>query len=107
VLPVMLLAGAVLVDLAVTGRVPGWLAALPVTAAVAAAAVLQSVVAEIPPWNWAAVPVVAVGFALLWGALDRVTSTAVFTRWQQPAEAGPPSAGDTPVPAAGSGASAP
>jgi hypothetical protein len=106
VLPVMLLAGAVLVDVAVTARVPGWLAALPVTAGVAGAAVLQGAVAEIPPWNWAALPVVAVGFALLWGAVDRLTGTAAFARWQQPAGSADPVADDTPVPAAGSGASA-
>ncbi|QXG75422.1 hypothetical protein KUM42_16575 [Modestobacter sp. L9-4] len=98
VLPVMLLAGAVLVDLAVLARLPGWLAGLVVTGGVTLAAWAQSVVAEIPPWNWAALPVVAVGFALLWTALDRVTAGAAFARWQAPAE-------DTPVAAQAGGAS--
>ncbi|MCU1620297.1 MAG: conserved rane protein of unknown function [Modestobacter sp.] len=106
VLPVMLLAGAVLVDLAVTARMPGWLAALPVTAGVALAAWVQSEVAVIPPWNWAAVPAVAVGFALLWGAVDRLAASAAFTRWQAVVEPGPPLLDDTPVPSGHGGASA-
>jgi hypothetical protein len=105
VLPVMLLAGAVLVDLAVTARVPGWLAALPVTAGVALAAWVQSEVAVIPPWNWAAVPAVAVGFALLWGAVDRLAASPAFTRWQAAVEPGPPALDDTPMPAGDGGAS--
>jgi hypothetical protein len=102
VLPVMLLAGAVLVDLAVLARVPGWLAALPVTAGVALAALLQSHIAVIPPWNWAVLPGVAVGFALLWGAVDRLTAAPAFTRWQAPVELAPD---DTPMPAVPGGAS--
>jgi hypothetical protein len=105
VLPVMLLAGAVLVDLAVTARVPGWLAALPVTAGVALAAALQSAVAVIPPWSWAAVPVVAVGFALLWAAVDRLTGSARFAGWQTPLEPARAVPDDTPVLAGRGGAS--
>jgi hypothetical protein len=101
VLPVMLLAGAVLVDLAVLARVPGWLAGPLVTGGVALAAWAQSAVAEIPPWNWAALPLVALGFAVLWAALDRLTGTDRFARWQAPAVA----AVDTPVPAGTGGAS--
>jgi hypothetical protein len=98
VLPVMLLAGAVLVDIAVTARVPGWLAALPVTAGVALAALVQSALGVIPPWNWAAVPAVAVGFALLWGGLDRLVASPAFARWQTPVEPGAVVPGDTPLP---------
>ena len=106
VLPVMLLVGAVLVDLAVTARVPGWLAALGVTGAVALATWAQDALAVIPPWNWAALPFVAVGFALLWGLLDRLTGSAGFARWQSPVEPGEPVADDTPVLAGDGGASA-
>jgi hypothetical protein len=106
VLPVMLLAGAVLVDAAVSARVPGRLAALPVTAGVALAALVQSVTAQIPPWNWAVVPVVAVGFAVLWGTVDRVAGSAAFARWQSPVEPDAAVPGDTPVPAGTGGASA-
>ena len=96
VVPVMLLTGAVLVDLAVTARVPGWLAGPGVTGGVALTAFVQEQVAVIPPWNWAAVPVIAVGFALLWAGLDRLTQTAAFARWQAPAEHDSSVAGDTP-----------
>jgi hypothetical protein len=88
VLPVMLLAGAVGVDLAVTRRLPGWLAALPVTAAVVLAALLQDAVAVIPPWQWTVTPLVAVGLAVLWGALDRLARSVSFTRWQAAVEPG-------------------
>ena len=101
VLPVMLLAGAVLVDLAVGARVPGWLAGPVVTGGVALAAWAQSEVAEIPPWNWSALPVVAVAFAVLWTALDRLTAGSWSLRRQVPAG----SAADTPVPAGTGGAS--
>ncbi|MCZ2819579.1 hypothetical protein O2V63_04460 [Modestobacter sp. VKM Ac-2977] len=105
VLPLMLLAGAVLVDLAVLARVPGWLAGLAVTGGVAAAAMVQSTLDVIPPWNWSALPVVAVGLAALWGALDLVTRSSWWVRWQAPVEPGRPSAGDTPVAVAEGGAS--
>ncbi|MGY1855601.1 hypothetical protein [Modestobacter sp. SYSU DS0290] len=102
--PVMLLAGAVLVDLAVLARVPGWLAAFPVTAGAALAALGQSVVAEIPPWDWAALPVVAVGLALLWGAVDGVARTPMFLRWRAPVEPGRVVEPDAPVAAGNGGA---
>jgi hypothetical protein len=88
VLPVMLLAGAVGVDLAVTRRLPGWLAAVPVTAAVVLAALLQEAVAVIPPWQWTVTPLVAVGLAVLWGVVDRVARSAGFARWQAAVEPG-------------------
>jgi hypothetical protein len=86
--PVMLLAGAVGVDLAVTRRLPGWLAAVPVTAAVVLAALLQEAVAVIPPWQWAVTPLVAVGLVVLWGTADRLARSAAFTRWQVAVEPG-------------------
>ncbi|SDY80643.1 hypothetical protein SAMN05661080_04665 [Modestobacter sp. DSM 44400] len=98
VLPVMLLAGAVGVDLAVTHRVPGWLAAVPVTAAVVLAAVVQDAVAVIPPWRWAATPLVALGLVLLWTGVDRLVYSAAFVRWQAADEPGAvPSAPAAPL----------
>ena len=94
--PVMLLAGAVLVDLAVTRRVPGWLAAVVVTAGTTLAALLQQAVAVIPPWNWSALPVVAVAFALLWTAVDRAARGDRLARWRTPVEPGRPAGADTP-----------
>ena len=97
VLPVMLLAGAVLVDLAVTRRVPGWLAAPVVTGAVVLAAWAQDAVWVVPPWQWSAVPLVAVGFAVLWAGVDRLVGTAAFARWQTPVAPGATSADPSPV----------
>jgi hypothetical protein len=105
VLPVMLLAGAVLVDIAVAARMPGWLAALPVTAGVALAAFAQDFFSVIPPWNWAALPVIAVGFAVLWGAVDRLAASSAFARWAAPVDPAPVAQDDTPVPAGDGGAS--
>ncbi|WP_299960407.1 hypothetical protein [uncultured Modestobacter sp.] len=105
VVPMMLLAGAVLIDLAVTRRVPGWLAGPLVAGGVIAAALAQSAVGDIPPWNWAALPVIAVGFAVLWAGLDRVTGTAAFARWQAADESGRERSGDTPGLLVGGGAS--
>ncbi|NEN51144.1 hypothetical protein G3R41_09365 [Modestobacter muralis] len=101
VLPVMLLAGAVLVDLTVLARVPGWLAGPVVTGGVALAAWVQSVVAQIPPWDWSALPLVAVGAAVLWTALDRLAASSWLRRWQAPLVAPL----DTPVAAGAGGAS--
>ncbi|MCO7222456.1 hypothetical protein [Klenkia sp. PcliD-1-E] len=97
--PVMLLAGAVLVDLAVRWRVPGWLAGVPVAAAVFLAAFVQEFVAVIPPWQWQVAPVVCLGFALLWAAVDR---TATSRRWARRRAPSVPA-----VPVAAGGASAP
>ena len=84
VLPVMLLAGAVLVDCAVTWGVPGWAAGVPVAAAVFAAAFVQEFVAVIPPWQWSVAPVVWIGFAVLWGVVGRVGRTRRWARWRAP-----------------------
>ncbi|GAB3348815.1 hypothetical protein [Modestobacter lapidis] len=107
VLPVALLAGAVLVDLAVTGRVPGWLAALGATGGVGFAAWAQDALWVLPPWQWAAIPLVAIGLAVLWTGLDRLTGTAAFARWQVPevSPAAPAEASDVPVRVGGTPAS--
>ncbi|CAA9234952.1 MAG: hypothetical protein AVDCRST_MAG57-1226 [uncultured Blastococcus sp.] len=76
VLPLVLLVGAVLVDVAVTRRVPGWLAGPVVVAAVYAAARLQDAMGLLPPWNWESVLPVAAGLALLWAAVDRATGSS-------------------------------
>ena len=104
VLPVMLLVGAIGVDLAVTARVPGWLAAPLVTGGVSAAALLQERIAVVPPWNWAALPAVAIGFAVLWGALDRLIASPWCASWRAPVEPARAVPDDTPVDAAEGGA---
>jgi hypothetical protein len=71
-LPFVLLAGAVLVDLAVAWSVPGLLAAVPVTAGVYGVGALQEAAGMLPPWNWwSAIPAGAL-FALLWAGIDTV-----------------------------------
>ncbi|MFP5370413.1 MAG: hypothetical protein ACLGI3_06655, partial [Actinomycetes bacterium] len=61
VLPVVLLVGAVLIDIAVSRGVPGWAAAPVVGAAVYAAAAVQDSVGYLPPWHWASVVPVTAG----------------------------------------------
>ncbi len=82
VLPVVLVVGAVLVDVAVTRRVPGWLAGLVVTGAVYAVAVGQEALGLLPPWNWWSVLPVGVGFALLWTGVDLLGRSRWFARWR-------------------------
>jgi hypothetical protein len=82
VLPVVLIVGAVLVDVAVTRRVPGWLAGLVVTGAVYAVAVGQEALGLLPPWNWWSVLPVGIGFAALWTAVDLLGSSRWFARWR-------------------------
>jgi hypothetical protein len=105
-LPLMLLAGAVAVDLAVSRRVPGWLAAPLVTGAVVLAALLQDAVWVIPPWQWTATPVVAAGLAVLWAALDRFAGSPALTRWQAPAEPADARGASSRVPVRAGGAPA-
>jgi hypothetical protein len=88
VLPLVLLVGAVLVDAAVTARVPGWLAGPVVTALVYAAALVQDAMGLLPPWGWASVLPVAVAFGVLWTAVDLVARSAWLASWQQPVEPG-------------------
>ena len=82
VLPVVLIVGAVLVDVAVTRHVPGHLAAVVVTAAVYAVAVPLGWLGLVPPWNWWSVLPVALGFAALWAGVDAVARSAWLLHWR-------------------------
>jgi hypothetical protein len=98
VLPVVLLVGAVLVDVAVTSGVPGWAAGVPVAAVVYGAAFLQEFLAVLPPWNWWSAVPVAVAFSLLWAGVDRLAASRWLARWRVAVEPGraevlPPSGG--------------
>ena len=86
VLPVVLLSGAVLIDVSVPRRVPGGAAALVVTAGVYAAGAAQATLDLLPPWNWWSALPVAVGFGALWAAVDVVAGSERFARWKQPVE---------------------
>ena len=81
VLPAVLLVGAVLVDLAVTRRVPGWIAAPLVVAAVYVVGFVQEFLGFLPPWNWWSALPVAVGFGLLWTVVDLLSRSAWLARW--------------------------
>ena len=98
VLPVMVLVGAVVVDVAVTRRVPGWAAGVVAAGLVFLAAFCQELLAVIPPWQWWAAGPVVVGFALLWAGLDRLSQSAWLRSWQVPVE---PVAAPVAAPAAG------
>ena len=93
VLPFVLLVGAVLVDVCVTFRVPGWLAGPGVAGIVYAAATGQEALGLLPPWNWWSVLPVAVGFGLLWTGVDVLARSQWLVRWK---------AADEPAVAAGS-----
>jgi hypothetical protein len=88
VLPVVLIVGAVLIDVAVTRRIPGWAAGVLVTAAVYAAAVGQEALGLLPPWNWWSALPVAIGFGLLWAGLDMLARSGWLARWRAPQEPG-------------------
>jgi hypothetical protein len=97
VLPVVLLVGAVLVDLAVSRRVPGWLAGPLVAAAVYGTGFVQEATGFLPPWNWWSLLPVAVGFGLLWTATDALSRSNWLARWQPADE--PAAERAVPVPA--------
>ncbi|MCF6734431.1 hypothetical protein [Blastococcus sp. KM273129] len=82
VLPVVLLVGAALVDVAVDRRVPGWLAGPAVAAAVYAAAFPLQQLGLLPPWNWWSVLPVAVASAALWASVDALAGSAWLARWR-------------------------
>jgi hypothetical protein len=86
VLPLVLIVGAVLIDVSVTRRIPGWAAGLLVAVAVYAVAAGQEALGLLPPWNWWSVLPVAVGFSLLWAGLDLLARSAWLTRWKTPSE---------------------
>jgi hypothetical protein len=89
VLPLVLLVGAVLVDLCVTYRVPGWLAGLLTTGIVYAVGFGQEALGLLPPWNWWSAIPVAVGFAVLWTAVDLLERSAWLARWRTAGEPAP------------------
>jgi hypothetical protein len=82
VLPLVLLVGAVAVDLFVSYRVPGWLAGLVTVGLVYGAAVGQDALGLLPPWNWWSGIAVAVGFAALWAVVDLLERSAWLARWR-------------------------
>ncbi len=82
VLPLVMFVGAVLIDLAVTRRVPGWLAGPVVTAGVYGAGYVQDALGWLPPWSWWSALPVAVGFALLWAGVDLLERSAWLVRWR-------------------------
>jgi hypothetical protein len=85
-IPFVLLVGAVGVDLAVTSRLPGWLAGPVVAGVVYAAGAGQEALDLLPPWNWwSAIPVV-LGFGLLWAGVDLLARSDRLARWQRPVE---------------------
>jgi hypothetical protein len=86
VVPFVLIVGAVGIDLAVTHRLPGWLAGPLVAGAVYAAAAGQEALDLLPPWNWwSAIPVV-IGFGVLWTGVDVLARSGWLARWRQPVE---------------------
>jgi hypothetical protein len=82
VLPVVLILGAVLIDVAVTHRVPGWAAGIVVTAAVYGLAFPLESLGLLPPWNWWSALPVAVGFAALWALVDLVARSSWLAHWR-------------------------
>jgi hypothetical protein len=88
VLPLALLAGAVAVDLAVTRRLPGWLAGPLVAAVTYGAGAALDAVGLLPPWDWRPAVVLATALActLLWTLLDAVARTRSLAAWCAPLE---------------------
>ncbi len=82
VLPLVLLVGAVLIDVCTTYAVPGWLAGLLTTGIVYAVGFGQDALGLLPPWNWWSAIPVAVGFALLWAGVDLLERSAWLARWR-------------------------
>jgi hypothetical protein len=102
VLPLVLLVGALCVDLAVTYGLPGWSAA-PVTAlAVYGAGRLQEAADVLPPWNWTwwSIALVVASFTVLWSAVDLTARSAWFAAWRRPLEPGS-AAVELPAPVGG------
>jgi hypothetical protein len=101
VLPLVLLVGAVCIDLAVTFRLPGWSAAPATAALVYVAGWLQDAAGILPPWDWSwwSIALVVAAFTVLWTAVDVLARSTWFAGWRRPvepgAEAGPVLAGST------------
>jgi hypothetical protein len=90
VLPLVLLVGAVLVDVAVLLRVPGWVAGPVVAGLVYAAAGLQDRLGLLPPWDWSSGVPAAVGLGVLWAGVDLLARSAWLADWRRPVEPGAP-----------------
>jgi hypothetical protein len=84
--PFVLLVGAVLVDVAVLLRLPGWAAGPVVAGLVYAAGAVQEALGILPPWNWWSAIPVAAGFGVLWTAADLVARSGWCRRWTTPDE---------------------
>jgi hypothetical protein len=84
--PFVLLVGAVLIDLAVLRALPGWLAGPVVAGVVYAAAAGQEALDVLPPWNWWSAIPVALGFGLLWAAVDVLSRSRRLADWKRPVE---------------------
>jgi len=82
VLPFVLLVGAVLVDVAVGLRAPGWAAGPLIAGVVYVAALGQEALGLLPPWNWWSVLPVAVGFGVLWTCVDLLERSRWLDRWR-------------------------
>jgi hypothetical protein len=106
VLPVALLVGALGIDLAVSARVPGWLAAPAVTAAFYGAGAVLDVVGFLPPWDWSWTVVLLTGllFTVLWTAVDLAARSRWLASWSRAVE---PGRGGDPVLASPSAGGAP
>jgi hypothetical protein len=89
VLPLVLVVGAVGIDLCVTHRVPGWVAGPLVAGAVYAVAAGQESLGLLPPWNWWSAVPVALGFGALWAGVDLLAGSAWLDRWKAPAAPAP------------------
>ena len=90
VLPLVLLVGAVCIDLAVTYRLPGWSAAPVTAAAVYGAGWLQDAAGILPPWDWSwwSIALVVASFTVLWSAVDAVARSRAYAAWLRPVEPG-------------------
>jgi hypothetical protein len=88
VLPLVLLAGAVAVDLAVILRLPGWLAGPVVAVVFFAAGAGLDAIGFLPPWNWSPTAVLLTGvvFTALWTAVDAVGRSRWLAAWARPVE---------------------
>jgi len=73
--PVMALVGAVLIDVAVTFRVPALIAGPVVALATYGAAWVQDIVWVIPPWSWWSAIWVSLALAVLWCGVERYQGT--------------------------------
>ena len=104
VLPLVMLVGAVCIDLAITYRLPGWSVAPIIALAVYGAGWLQDAAGILPPWNWSgwSIALVVASFTVLWTAVDVTARSGWFAGWRRPVE---PGAGSVEIPATVGGAS--